>query len=189
MFQSVAVANLSQKKIKTFCHLFRRTRNPMVKSERQVKGLTSQKQINISNTMKKQSSIIKSLVHAVVLLIAAAVASPARADTTDFGDLNKDGLDDVAVITGPTTVTVSLADLVRGYIVNATLSVPKNRTINYVDISDLNEDGILDVYASGPAGGDAIYTFKWLGIGDGTFGALTTGKWSWPRKGGVHGYF
>ena len=129
--------------------------------------------------MKKQRPIIKSLIHAALVLIATAVASTARADTTDFGDFDNDGLDDVAAITGPTTITVSLADLVHGYTVCAILSTPKNRTITDVQISDLNGDGVLDVYAYSPSGGGWVYTFTWLGNGDGTFGAGTSSKWQW----------
>jgi hypothetical protein len=136
----------------------------------------------IRNTiMKKQIPILKTLIHAALLLIATAVASTARAaDNMDFKDINGDGRVDMAAITSPTTVTVSLANLDGSYTVCAILSVPKNRTITYVQLGDFNRDGFMDVYASS-SGGGWVYTFTWSGNGDGTFGSATANKWSLPK--------
>ena len=152
-----------------------------MQAEHQLQGLSSQKQINY-NAMKKQIPIIKTLIHAAVLLIATAVVSTARADgIMDFGDLDNDGLDDVAAITRPTTITVSLANLDGSFTVCAILSVPKNRTLTWVQVYDYNGDGFPDVYASSSVGGNWVYTFTWFGNGDGTFGDVKTGQWSWQK--------
>jgi hypothetical protein len=138
--------------------------------------------------MKIQIPIIKTLIHAAVLLIATAVPSTARAeDIMVFGDFNDDDLEDIAALTSPTTITVGLANLDGSDIVSATLVVPKNRTITYADVGDFNGDGVLDLYATSPASGGTWYNFTWLGNGDGTFGDATTTKWSWPK--GRRGFF
>jgi hypothetical protein len=106
--------------------------------------------------------------------------------TVDFGDLNNDGRDDMAAITSPTTVTISLANADGSYTVSAVLTAPKNQSLSYVDVSDFNGDGNQDVYASGPGGGEWLQFTRWLGNGDGTFDAGTSNKWRWP-KGNNHG--
>ena len=137
--------------------------------------------------MKKQIPVIKILIHVAVAMIATAVASPSRAATVAFGDFNNDGLMDVAAITSPTTVTISLANPDGSYTVSAILSTPKNQQITDVGVNDRNSDGHLDVYANTPASGGWFYTHMWSGNGDGTFGSRTTAKWSWPPKGNNHG--
>ena len=127
--------------------------------------------------MKKQILIIKTVIHATVVLIATAVASSASAETVSFGDFNNDGLMDVAAITSPTTVTVSLANPDGSYTVSAILSAPKNQKITFVQVFDFNGDGALDVVASTPANGGWVYTHMWLGNGDGTFGSMVTRRW------------
>ena len=122
---------------------------------------------------------------AAVFTAALAVISSASAATVAFGDFNNDGLMDMAVITSPTTVTVSLANPDGSYTVSAILSVPKNQKITDVGVNDRNSDGHLDVYASTPASGGWVYTHMWSGNGDGTFGLRTTDKWSWPPKGNI----
>lgn len=138
--------------------------------------------------MKKQNPLIKTLIHSAVAIIATAVMPSARAATEAFGDFNNDGLMDVAAITSPTTVTVYLANPDGSYTVSAVLSAPRRQQITYVGVNDRDGDGDLDVYANTPAKGGWIYTHMWSGNGDGTFGARTTGKWSWPPKGN-HGSF
>jgi hypothetical protein len=104
--------------------------------------------------------------------------------TVDFGDLNRDGRDDMAAITGPNTVTVSLANADGSYTVSAILTAPKNQSLGYVDIYDSDGDGDMDVYASGQGGGGWVHWTRWPGNGDGTFDAGTSGKWRWPKHGG-----
>ena len=104
--------------------------------------------------------------------------------TTAFADFNNDGLLDMAAITAPTTVTVSLANPDGSYTVSAILSAPKNQPIIDVGVNDRDSDGNLDVYASSsPSGGGWVYTHMWSGNGDGTFGLRTTYKWHWRNMG------
>ena len=102
-------------------------------------------------------------------------------------DFNNDGRVDKAELTSPTTIVVSLANADGTYTASAILSVPKNQAINYVSANDTNGDGKAELYASGPAAGDALNTHVWQGNGDGTFGARTSDKWRWPK--GNHGFF
>jgi len=140
--------------------------------------------------MKKQTSITKTLIHTAAAAIAIAVASPAKAADVlvDFGDFNHDGLDDVAAVTSPTTITISLKDWDGTYTVSAILTAPKHQQITYVDVVDRDGDGDFDVIANSPASGTWYYTHIWLGNGDGTFGSRTSDKWSWPPK-GHYGFF
>jgi hypothetical protein len=103
--------------------------------------------------------------------------------TVAYGDFNNDGLVDVAAITAPTTVTVSLANPDGSYTMSAILTAPKNQQISDIGVRDFDGDGNLDVYASSPSNGGWVYTHKWLGNGDGTFDSGTTGKWRWPPNG------
>jgi len=90
-----------------------------------------------------------------------------------YADFNHDGLPDVAAVTSPTTITVSLANPDGSYTVSATLTAPKNLPINGVSVDDYNGDGKLDIVSGGLAN-NRFYTHFWLGNGDGTFGALDT---------------
>ena len=136
--------------------------------------------------MKKQIPIIKTLIHSAVVLFATAVVSSAGAATVAYGDFNNDGFMDVAAITSPTTVTVSLANPGGSYTVSAILSAPRNKTITSVQVFDFNGDGALDVIANGPASGGWVTSYIWLGNGGGTFGSMTTNRWRW--KGNI-GFF
>ena len=100
-----------------------------------------------------------------------------------FGDFDHDGLVDMAVVTSPTTITVSLANPDGSYTVSAILTVPKRQHITFLSVVDRDGDGDLDVDVTCPASGTWYYTHTWLGNGDGTFGSRTTDKWSWPPKG------
>ena len=123
---------------------------------------------------------------AAVFTAAVAVISSASAATVAFGDFNSDGLMDMAAITSPTTVTVSLANPDGSYTVSAILSAPRNKNITFVQIYDFNGDGALDVIANGPASGGWVTSYIWLGNGGGTFGSMTTNRWRW--KGNI-GFF
>ena len=104
-----------------------------------------------------------------------------------YADFNNDGRVDMAAVTSPTTITVSLANPDGTYTVSAILTAPKNQPINDVGTSDSNGDGNQDVYAGSPPSGGQFITHIWQGNGDGTFGARTTDKWRWPK--GNHGFF
>src|SRR5262245_39935595 len=86
-------------------------------------------------------------------------------------DFNHDGHPDVAAITSPNTITVSLFDTTDGgYDVSAILNAPKNQT--FVDIIyavDGDHDGDLDIYAiaSKPSGSSQVAVYQ--NNGDGTF--------------------
>ena len=133
--------------------------------------------------MKKQIPIIKTLIHAAVVLIASAVASSASAATVAYGDFNNDGLMDVAAITSPTTVTVSLANPDGSYTVSAILTAPKNKTLTFVQVFDFNGDGALDVIANGPASGGWYTLYILFGNGDGTFGSMVTRRYRFTGNG------
>ena len=100
--------------------------------------------------------------------------------TVAYGDFNNDGLVDVAAITDPTTVTVSLADPDGSYTVSATLTVPTKQPAQAVYLYDYDGDGNLDTNVSGQASGNKAYSHRWLGNGDGTFDPLTTFEGRWP---------
>jgi hypothetical protein len=120
-------------------------------------------------------------------LAAESLEGRSVLSTVAYGDLNHDGLPDMVAITSPTKVTFSLANPDGSFTESAIFTVPKKQAINYVSVYDNDGDGDLDIYASGPAGGDWMYTHNWLGNGDGTFDSPTSGKWRWPK--GNHGGF
>jgi hypothetical protein len=99
-----------------------------------------------------------------------------------YGDLNHDGRDDVAAITGSRTVTVSLANSNGvGYTVSAILTAKSGQSLQHVQISDVDADGDNDVNASG-SNSTWIYGSTWLGNGDGTFGSPDSGRWRFPKN-------
>ncbi len=98
--------------------------------------------------------------------------------TVAYGDFNHDGRVDLAAITAPTTVTVSLANPDGSYTVSAVLTTPKNRPAVQINVNDLDGDGDLDVNVVGGIN-DGWYVHKWLGNGDGTFGTRTTELFRW----------
>jgi hypothetical protein len=93
--------------------------------------------------------------------------------TVAYGDFNNDGLVDVAAVTDPTTITVSLANPDSSYTVSAILTVPQNRPVGGITVGDFNADGKLDIRAGGFTG-NRFYSHTWLGDGDGTFGKRDT---------------
>ena len=90
-----------------------------------------------------------------------------------YGDFNRDGLLDMAAVTSPTTIVVSLARPDGTYAVSATLTAPKNLPVSGVSVDDFNGDGKLDIVSGGLAN-SRFYTHIWLGNGDGTFGDRDT---------------
>jgi hypothetical protein len=97
-------------------------------------------------------------------------------------DFNSDGYQDVAAITGPNTITVSLFDPVDGgYEVSAILKTPKGQSVQNVGAYDVDNDGDLDIVASNPKG-SAWEIYTWTGDGDGTFGSFTKERWKVPKN-------
>ena len=60
-------------------------------------------------------------------------------------DFNNDGRLDKAVVTSPTTITVSLKNPDGSYTVSAILTAPKSQPIADVYVCDSNDDGKLDI--------------------------------------------
>ena len=102
--------------------------------------------------------------------------------TVAYADFNKDGLLDMAAVTSPTTITVSLANPDGSYTVSATLTAPKSLPIGGVNVGDYNGDGKLDI-SSGGLTNSRFYSHTWLGIGDGTFDARDTQRSGHIRDG------
>src|SRR5262245_40626530 len=103
--------------------------------------------------------------------------------TVAYGDFNNDGRMDMAAITAPTTITVSLANRDGSYSVSAILTAPKSQPVGGVYVGDFNGDGKQDVCAGG-FNGNYYYSHTWLGDDDGTFGNRKTEKWNPPHWGG-----
>jgi hypothetical protein len=133
--------------------------------------------------MKKQTPITKILIQATAAVIAIAAASPLKAQEAlvPSGDFNNDGLMDVAALTTPTTITVSLANWYGGYSVSAILTAPRGQEIWGFTVYDCDGDGDLDVYAYSTPTLTSYYTLTWPGNGDGTFGSPRSRKWSSPK--------
>jgi hypothetical protein len=105
--------------------------------------------------------------------------------TVAYGDFNNDGRQDMAAITAPTTITVSLANPDGSYTVSATLRTPKNGPASEIYVGDYNSDGKLDITAVGGSNSGGWTTNQWLGNGDGTFGSRTTDTFRFhPSRGG-----
>ena len=90
-----------------------------------------------------------------------------------YGDFNHDGRVDMAAVTSPTTITVSLANPDGSYTVSATLTAPKNLPVTGINVGDYNSDGKLDLSTGGIIN-NRFYSHTWLGNGNGTFGDRIT---------------
>src|SRR4051812_245722 len=88
--------------------------------------------------------------------------------TVAYGDFNNDGRVDMAAISSPTTITVSLARADGSYAVSATLTTQNNRPATSIEVGDFNADGRVDIKATGGSNG-TWYVHQWLGNGNGTF--------------------
>jgi hypothetical protein len=89
---------------------------------------------------------------------------------TAFADFNSDGLVDMAAITDPNTITISLANPDGSYTVSDILSTPKNQPIHDIwHVQDAEGDGDLDIeaLATKPSGSSYLVSFR--NNGDGTF--------------------
>lgn len=102
--------------------------------------------------------------------------------TVAYADFNNDGLVDMAAVTDPTTISVSLANADGSYSASATLTVPKGLPISGLSVGDYNGDGNLDI-RSGGITNSRFYSHTWLGDGDGAFGDRVTEKGSRIRPG------
>ena len=89
-------------------------------------------------------------------------------------DFNNDGRMDKAVVTSPTTITVSLKNSDGSYSVSAILTSSKSQPIADIYVYDSNADGKLDIAGGGGSGGPKFSGNVWLGNGDGTFGNRKT---------------
>ena len=108
-------------------------------------------------------------------LAVEAVEDRSVPSTVAYGDFNRDGLTDMAAVTSPTTVTVSLANPDGSYAVSAVLTAPKSQPIEGSYVGDYNGDGHLDISAGGLTN-NRFYSHTWLGDGDGAFGDRDTQK-------------
>ena len=102
--------------------------------------------------------------------------------TVAYADFNNDGLQDMAAITDPNTITVSLAKPGGGYAVSDILSSPKKQPIQDIAyVIDRDADGDLDIYAVGYKPSGSSYYVAWQNNGDGTFDYIEPVKWKTPR--------
>ena len=98
-------------------------------------------------------------------------------------DFNNDGRVDRAVVTSPTTITVSLKNLDGSYTISAVLAVPKSQPITDVYAWNINDDGKMDIIASGSKN-SGLYSHSFLNQGNGTFSYIEPFKWK-----NNHGFF
>ena len=97
-------------------------------------------------------------------------------------DFNGDDYLDLAEITGPNTITVSLFDPADGgYDVSAIITTPKNQPIEQFLVVDDEYDGDLDltVVVSKPSNSSGV--MYWRNNGDGTFNYVEPFKWKGPK--------
>jgi hypothetical protein len=95
-------------------------------------------------------------------------------------DFNNDGRVDKAVVTSPTTVTVSLKNLDGSYSVSAILTTPKSQPITDVYAWNINDDGKMDIIASGSKN-SGLYSHSYPNQGNGTFSYVQPFTWKHSR--------
>ena len=102
--------------------------------------------------------------------------------TMVVADFNGDGRDDVAAITGPNTITVSLFDPADGgYDVSDVLSAPQNQSFQNLLVRDDDGDGDWDITAVALKPSGVQYPQHWRNNGDGTFNFVEPFKWKGPK--------
>jgi hypothetical protein len=93
-------------------------------------------------------------------------------------DFNGDGFKDMAAITSPNTIEVSLFDPTDGgYDVSDILSAPKNESFQNLLVWDEDYDGDLDITAVAMKPSGVQYSQFWRNNGDGTFDFVEPFKW------------
>ena len=95
-------------------------------------------------------------------------------------DFNNDGRLDKAVVTSPTTITVSLKNLNGSYTVSAVLTAPKSQPITDVYAWNINDDGKMDIIGSGSKS-SGLYSHYYVNQGNGTFSYVEPFKWKHSR--------
>jgi len=97
-------------------------------------------------------------------------------------DFNGDGRLDKAVVTSPTTITVSLRNADNTtYTMSAVLTTPKNQPIQDVAASLFTGDNKMDIVATGSKN-SGPYSVVWMNNGDGTFTYLEPFKFKGNPK-------
>ena len=113
-------------------------------------------------------------------LAVGALEARSMMSTVAYGDFNNDGRVDMAAITSPTTITVSLKNLDGSYSVSAVLTAPKSQPITDVFAQNINEDGKMDITASGSKN-SGFYSHDFLNNGDSTFSYIEPFRWKHTR--------
>ena len=96
--------------------------------------------------------------------------------TVAYADFNNDNRLDQAVVTNPTTITVSLQNADGSYTVSVVLTAPKSQPIQDVAAGKFNDDDKWDIIASGSKNSGS-YSLVWLNKGDGTFSYVEPFRW------------
>src|SRR5262245_48485359 len=96
-------------------------------------------------------------------------------------DFNNDGRVDQAVVTSPTTITVSLQNSDGSYSVSAVLNAPKSQPVTDIAAWNINDDGKWDILAGGTKNSKSYYSVMWVNNGDGTFTYVEPFKWTGPK--------